>query len=48
MKNPPANPIIQFSPEDEKKLEENVDNMTMVHVHRFVISFISSIVISHM
>ena len=31
-KNPPLNPISQYSPEDERRLEDNIDNMTMVHV----------------
>ena len=32
MQNPPLNPITLYSPEDEKKLEDNIDNMAMVHV----------------
>ena len=32
MRNPPLNPITLYSPEDEKKLEDNIDNMAMVHV----------------
>ena len=35
LKNPPDNPIINFSPEDELKLEENTDNLAMVHVSDF-------------
>lgn len=32
MRNPPLNPITLYSPEDEKKLEDNIDNMALVHV----------------
>ncbi|KAK8795038.1 hypothetical protein WA588_003889 [Blastocystis sp. NMH] len=29
--NPPLNPITRFNPEDEKRLEDNIDNLPMVH-----------------
>ena len=32
--NPPLNPITRFNPEDEKRLEDNIDNLPMVHVGR--------------
>ncbi|KNB42195.1 acyl n-acyltransferase [Blastocystis sp. subtype 4] len=31
VKNPPLNPITRFNPEDEKRLEDNIDNLSLVH-----------------